>query len=238
MIEKKTLREVTNNYYLFDYLIGKLDFITNANTHYLNSLYYDFQSGDKYISRFVDVILSKNNEEYLSENDLELISEDLVIMFGDTRKKLYTTLFKEYDALSPYKQEKNRTPNLLKEKNKTQNDTLERKESSELKTSNDNTSNNNIYGFNSVSDVPTEKNIATGMTTVSGDGEKNKTNTSNNTTITESDSETGIETTNITGNIGNKTYGELIDSEIMARKHKFFNIMFNDIDSILVLSCF
>ena len=43
MIEKKTLREVTNNYYLFDYLIGKLDFITNANTHYLNSLYYDFQ---------------------------------------------------------------------------------------------------------------------------------------------------------------------------------------------------
>lgn len=237
-MERKTLKEVTNNYYLFDYLIKKLDFITDANAHYLNSLYYDFRSGDKYISKFIDNILYASGEEYLSESDLELISNDLVIMFRDNWKKLYTTLFKEYDALSPYKQEKVRTPNIIKEKDSTTTNISETKENSELSTTNDNVENNSIYGFNSVNDVSNEKNKTNSVTLVSGDGEKNKTNSSNNRIFTETSKDIGNETTSISGNNGNKSYGELIESEILARKNKFFSLVFSDIDSILVLSCY
>lgn len=161
----------------------------STNAQKLDLMYRDLYSGDKEISPYVERTYS-NNEEDIEDTNLA-IAETIKIFFKDKWDKLYNSIVNaSYDALSNYDITEVETPDLTTE----------------------NTTQDNVYGFDSSSE----------------DGEpKDK-----KTYVSEY---TGTNTTERTGRDGKVTAQKLLEQEINVRKNLFYEMLFRDLDSILTL---
>lgn len=193
----------------------------------LDTIYLETHSGERYTSH----LISRNVDEDSSlPADMRTnISRMVQAMFITQWTKLWATMKPtEYDPLTNYQMKETltgthsdtRTPNLTRKHTGTSKD-----EGHGVTTGN-----NNIWGFNSDTSVPS--NTSDSNATVS-----------NTTTNDLTDTETGTDATSgnkshtltRTGNIGTNTFQNLLQQERTVWMFDFFSKVFKDVDSILTI---
>lgn len=103
------------------------------------------------------------------------------------------------------------------------------------------TSDASVYGFNSITNVPSDKNTTTGNENVIETRDLETTDkTTNSGSDTRASSHTEDETTTTTrsGNIGYTTPQELLRQDIELWHTPFFNLIFDDIDNFIMLQVY
>lgn len=194
----------------------------------LNLIYHGNHSGKKEVSPMLDSLIL---EESLTENDKTLIAMSIFSIFSVKWKKLYATLSLEYKPLENYDmQETEKTTGNI-ENTDSVNGTINTSVNNEQNSSSNKTS--SLYGFNSVTDVNSDKDNVTDDSTITETGEtkevREKTNMNNSTedrTLTRH------------GNIGVTTSQQMLQSEIQLWQWTFFNDVFKDIDTILTIQTY
>lgn len=188
---------------------------TKADT--LDMEYYLNHSGEKYISPITAKLYDNNSETYLSK-----LASLIVLKFSDKWNKLHKAFFEdEYNPIENYSmvEEENQNINIIDEEN--------------VKTdiTNETEGNQNIYGFNTTNEdgVPDSKNGATSTTKGEFDDNHRK--------LTHSgDFDDNHRKLTRSGNIGVTTSQQMLQSEIELRQWDFYNMIMNDIDTIMCLS--
>ena len=216
------------------------DFINSGNYFFLNTEYFISHSGDKYITKqlfhAIDYLLETNSitwEDFLespSTYDSEILSAIASLFggiienrFGSKWNKIYSALNESYNPLENYNMSETRTPNLTETRtpNLTHSETASNTSSTDVE--------NGVYGFNSTNSNPSTD--STGSQTDS----LNRTNTD---TGTETKTNTGTESLSRSGNIGVTTSQQMLESELELRKYDFYQMIYNDIDTILCLKIY
>lgn len=194
----------------------------------LNLIYHGNHSGKKEVSPMLDSLIL---EESLTENDKTLIAMSIFSIFSVKWQKLYATLSLEYKPLENYDmQETEKTTGNI-ENTDSVNGTINTSVNNEQNSSSNKTS--SLYGFNSVTDVNSDKDNVTDDSTITETGEtkevREKTNMNNS-----------IEDRTLTrhGNIGVTTSQQMLQSEIQLWQWTFFNDVFKDIDTILTIQTY
>lgn len=162
-------------------------------------------------------IISFLYEEIIDKDLMTMLTQVIIERYGDKWNRLYNTLItQQYNPLENYSMEES-------EKLKLANVDSVKTNSSDSGTSN---STNDNYGFNSITAQPATKSTATTSTT--------STNNVDGTKTTDSD-----KTLTRKGNIGVTTSQQLLESEVILRnKYLFQDIIFKDLDDILMLDIY
>ena len=181
----------------------------------------DFINGDVTGSDLKSVI-----EDFL---DTLLIGSAIYNRFGLKWNKIYDALIDTaYNPLHNYDMEEKRTPNITH--TETYNSVTDTR-TPNLTTSGSANATTGVYGFNGSTAKNSGVNDGTSSESVTGTDTNVKTGNVTN-------AETGTDTITRKGNIGVTTSQQLIDSELELRKHDFYRIIYNDIDSILCLKIY
>lgn len=212
--------EVMNNF--FNDIIDS----TANNIHTLDIDYIFNRSGDKRISVLLENVYANyviddndnyctlrngkrvtfDSDEFLKDLSDTIISNIIAVKFYKKWTKLYKALNADYDALKPY--------------------SMQLKDDLQINRTNDGTNtrdfketnNDSTYGFNSVTETPTDNSV----------------NTDTGTGTTHSTSEDKHDRTiNRSGNIGNKSAMQLLEEELHFRKNIIIEEIYNDLDSVL-----
>lgn len=233
----------------------------------LDIVYLDGHSGERFCSNIINRRLDDSN--VLSSDNRTLISNILWAMFGIQWTRLWATMKPvEYDPLTNYQMQETmegtenstRTPDLTKGDTGTVQTTgqdtrtpnLSRKGTGTVKDegSGTNTNQNNLWGFNSPTSVPSDMSdgTATNENTTTRDLTETETGTdttdrTNTDTYNRSYTETGTDTTagtssrklTRTGNIGTNTFQNLLQQERNIWMYDFFEQVFKDVDSVLTI---
>lgn len=183
----------------------------------LDQEYYLNHSGDKNVSPLVEKLLTLTGV-----NMVQKVANIIINKFEDKWTRLYNAFIDgDYEPLENYSMEEVETPNI------TRDITEKQKTKIETETTDDKTE-NEVYGFNSATPVPSGDSNHNGTITVSGDENENK--------ITKQDKETGTRSLTRHGNIGVTTSQQMLESEIKLRENfLFFNMLFKDVDSVMTL---
>lgn len=178
----------------------------DATTLDLDYLYS--HSGEKSISNLVIKLKELDSSTFLAK----LVSI-IALKFEEKWSRLYLALVgSEYNPIENYDSHEIETPEITNTRTINQNIDLTRQ------------TDNNVYGFNSSSEVPSASN--TEHTTA--DGKDNETSDVN--------VETGTRTIERHGNIGVTTNQQMITQEIeMRNRFNLYEIMMQDVDSVLAL---
>lgn len=210
--------------------------------------YTTFHSADKTINKVLDKIIknvqigySKDSDGNYSASDKnkmadtisvnwQWIAQMILSKFGEKWNRLVIAFYNEtynpihnYDMTESIETESSGTtiPNLITSStSKTNTDII-------TKTSSD----NNRYGFNSSSAVPTDTDNST--QTMIGDSDNNTTDSTTTQTGNTSISDKGTSKTTRSGNIGVTTTQKMLNEEWEVRKHNIIEMMFEDVDSVL-----
>ena len=220
------------------------EWITNGIFSYLNALevpwknditsneldinYHGSRSGHKLIGSLIEKFLENN---VVSEENKITIAQAIYAMYIKNWNALYKTLLLEYNPIENYSMTE--TENVKD----THRGTLE-SNGYDTNTNNENTivndtSNNQLWGFNSTDSVNSDKQIVN--TTRNIDGSMNATHKN---TDTETKDNTSNRTLKRSGNIGVTTSQQMIESERQLWLWNFFESVFSDIDKILVLKIY
>lgn len=194
----------------------------------LNLAYHGNHSGKKEVSPMIDSLIV---EEALTDNDKTLIAMSIFSIFSVKWQKLYATLSLEYKPLENYDmQETEKTTGNI-ENTDSVNGTINTSVNNKQNSSSNKTS--SLYGFNSDTDVNSDKDNVIDDSTITETGEtkevRDKTNMNNSTedrTLTRH------------GNIGVTTSQQMLQSEIKLWQWTFFNDVFKDIDNILTIQTY
>lgn len=198
------------------------DFITSNNYHLLDSDYYVGHSADKYISPLHQKFLDRISEE-VSKNDIvETLTKLIYNRFGEKWNKIYSALMTEYNPLENYSMEEVRTPDLTFEDTENVN--------TDITTERETHAENQYKGFNTDDPVTINKTDGDETTTTTGASANNETS--------KTSTHTGTETLTRAGNIGVTTSQQMLESEFKVRQYDFYEMIYNDIDSILCLSIY
>lgn len=178
--------------------------LTDDNAEMLDELYYLQHSGEKCISRYYERY-RKMEDDGIVNDCLSKIAQQIMLKFGDKWNRLYDVFITEqYKPLENYDMKEKETPNLTRTKNVN------------VKT----TVNNDVYGFNSSSPVPSTKSETSG----------------NKLENEESESNTGTRDLERHGNIGVTTSQQMLQSELDLRDaYNFYNDIMRDVDTMLCL---
>lgn len=162
-------------------------------------------------------IVSFLYEEIIDKDLMTMLTQVIIERYGDKWNRLYDTLItQQYNPLENYSMEES-------EKLKLANVDSVKTNSSDSGTSN---STNDNYGFNSITAQPATKSTATTSAT--------STNNVDGTKTTDSD-----KTLTRKGNIGVTTSQQMLESEVILRnKYLFQDIIFKDLDDILMLDIY
>lgn len=191
-----------------------LEWLTSDVALELDRLYYLEHSGEKEISRTYERMYS-NSVDWTDDAIKVKLMEMIVSKFADKWNRLYAVLTENYSPLENYDMEQVETPDITKTSATDTNITTETK---------DGLSKTSVYGYNSDSANPSSKVDTSGTQTVSGSSDEN--------IVT--DTESGTRTLTRHGNIGVTTSQQMLLSEVDLReKINFYNIVMNDMDSIL-----
>lgn len=223
------------------YVPSDLDYIMN-------------HSATKYISRMTDMLL--NTSGVLTDNALGILANVIYKIYKRKWDRLYATYDFEYDPIKNYDMTETMTDDITEHEfghTNTRTDNLTHKKTGDETITHDTTNERtdelnttqttDIQGFNSNDYVPNSKDIIdnTGTQTVTQTGtdttdyDITEKNTGTQGTV---EGGTNTDTRNYTltrsGNIGVTTAQQMIEDERKLWEFNFVNIVYNDIDSILV----
>lgn len=266
--------------------LGKLGVPWGIDSLYLDLEYFGNHSGDKTSSPLVNKLAV---DGVLSSDSISSLANVIFNIHNKDWTRLYSALEKEYDPLSNY--DKIETESINSSETGTDTTTLTGTETNNGTSSNsnikngsesiesagsdivsktgtvgnvnDNSSENNVFGFNSQESVPSGvSNSATNSTdtydlsnnttygkkdTKNYNNVSDESNGTNTSTITHDTTNTNTKdlrnessrTLNTKGNIGVTTSQQLLESEFSLRmKNRFFNVVFADVDKILALQIY
>ena len=266
--------------------LSKLSVPWSTNSIDLDIEYFGNHSGDKIISPLVSKLLVDNK---LNSDSVTRLASVIFNLNHENWDRLYLALQKEYDPLQNYNSDEIRTvntkdtgtdtfdrtssgTNTLKDSSsntRTGSESLESSGSDSLSktgtvgSQGSNLSDNNVFGFNSSSSVPSDSSNSSNNSTdtynlsdktsygkkdtkvynnVSDSGSRESNNTVSNKS---SDKETKDLQTNTSetfhrdGNIGVTTSQQMLESEFELRiKYRFFDVVFADVDKTLALQLY
>ena len=266
--------------------LSKLSVPWSTNSIDLDLEYFGNHSGDKIISPLVSKLLVDGK---LTSDSITRLASIIFSLNGDNWSRLYSALQEEYKALQNYNGDETRTvtttdtgtdtfshtgneTNTLNDSSsntRTGSESLESSGSDSLSktgtvgSQGSNLSDNNVFGFNSSSSVPSDNSNSSNESTdtynlsdktsygkkdtkvynnVSDSGSRESTNTvSNESSDTETkDLQTNTsETFHREGNYGVRTSQEMISQEFELRmKYRFFDVVFADVDKTLALQLY
>ena len=174
--------------------------------------YFGNRSGLKESSPLVEKMTSWPDDTQITPVELGRLHQIIIQKFGLSWQKLYDAITTAYNPLENYNMLEKSTPGV----------TTVRKENTDITVEND--ANGNVYGFNSSTKVPAS--ASDGKSTTTGDETKNR--------VTET--KTGFDQLERSGNIGVTTSQQMLQSEIDIRKQHFFDMVFADVDTILTIN--
>lgn len=238
---------VNNN--VFNSVFNKIS-LNPQNSSAVDMDYILNRSGEKTVSGLVEYLLSDyvfyddgyvktpNGKrvvfsEFQNDFNNRLISDLLSIKFYIKWDKLSDSLLLEYDILNPYNMDisddvtetvtNSGNDSLSETEEVTNNDTIDISENK----------NHKIYGFNSAAGNNADSDENT--TNRTENNTNNSTNDSNHE-FSNSGNSDSKRTILRKGNIGNKTFSELIIQEREQLQFQFLDVVYNDLDSVLVRS--
>ena len=177
--------------------------LTTSLALQLDKEYYLVHSGGKFISNAYQRLIDAEDDNIVPDALLELANM-LITKFALSWDKIYSAINTNYKPLENYDMEQKETPDVTHTKNVKTNMTVE----------------NDVYGFNSATPVPSSQ------TTTDGASLNNE----------ETNKETGTRGLTRHGNIGVTTSQQMLQSEIDLRsKFNFTNHLFDDVDTVLCL---
>ena len=266
--------------------LNKLSVPWSTNSIDLDLEYFGNHSGDKIISPLVSKLLV---DDKLTSDSVTRLASIIFSLNGDNWSRLYSALQEEYKALQNYNGDETRTvtttdtgtdtfshtgneTNTLNDSSsntRTGSESLESSGSDSLSktgtvgSQGNNSSDNNVFGFNSSSSVPSDNSNSSNESTdtynlsdktsygkkdtkvynnVSDSGSRESTNTVSNES---SDTETKNLQTNTSetfhreGNLGVTTSQQMLESEFELRmNYRFFDVVFADVDKTLALQLY
>ena len=266
--------------------LSKLSVPWSTNSIDLDLEYFGNHSGDKIISPLVSKLLV---DDKLTSDSITRLASIIFSLNGDNWSRLYSALQEEYKALQNYNGDETRTvtttdtgtdtfshtdneTNTLNDSSsntRTGSESLESSGSDSLSktgtvgSQGSNLSDNNVFGFNSSSSVPSDNSNSSNESTdtynlsdktsygkkdtkvynnVSDSGSRESTNTvSNESSDTETkDLQTNTsETFHREGNLGVITSQQMLESEFELRmNYRFFDVVFADVDKTLALQLY
>lgn len=214
---------------IFSYLNAlEVPWKNDVSGNQLDIIYHGLRSGDKIIGSLIEYYLDNNT---VSDDNKIIIAQAIYTIYIKNWNALYKTLSLEYNPIENYSMTE--TENVQD----THKGTLESNgnntnTNTETTIVND-TSNNQLWGFNSTDSVNSDKQI--------GDTTRNVDSTMDSThknTDTETKDITSDRTLKRSGNIGVTTSQQMIESERQLWLWNFFESVFSDIDKILVLKIY
>lgn len=214
---------------IFSYLNAlEVPWKNDVSGNQLDIIYHGSRSGNKIIGSLIENYLDNNT---VSDDNKIIIAQAIYTIYIKNWNALYKTLSLEYNPIENYSMTE--TENVQD----THKGTLESNGNNtntytETTLVND-TSNNQLWGFNSTDSVNSDKQ--TGDTT--RDVESTIDNTHKNTDRETKDI-TSDRTLKRSGNIGVTTSQQMIESERQLWLWNFFESVFSDIDKILVLKIY
>lgn len=214
---------------IFSYLNAlEVPWKNDVSGNQLDIIYHGSRSGDKIIGSLIENYLDNNT---VSDDNKIIIAQAIYTIYIKNWNALYKTLSLEYNPIENYSMTE--TENVQD----THKGTLESNGNNtntytETTLVND-TSNNQLWGFNSTDSVNSDKQ--TGDTT--RDVESTMDSTHKNTDRETKDI-TSDRTLKRSGNIGVTTSQQMIESERQLWLWNFFESVFSDIDKILVLKIY
>lgn len=205
--------------------IYKMEFIPSSKyawyTHTLDFEYIYSHSGDKLISPFVEKLLDNDNN--LSETNLEKIANVIKNKFVDKWNKLFNALVEVgYNPIDNYNMNEVETPNIER--------TSHVETNTNITTSGEGDNNSKVYAFNSDNAIPSNEGHAETSQTSSGSVDDNYSDRTEN--------ETGTRELVRSGNIGVTTTQQMLQQEIEIKKQNIYNIIYEDVDSLLCLDIY
>lgn len=214
---------------IFSYLNAlEVPWKNDVSGNQLDIIYHGSRSGNKIIGSLIENYLDNNT---VSDDNKIIIAQAIYTIYIKNWNALYKTLSLEYNPIENYSMTE--TENVQD----THKGTLESNGSNTNTyietTIVDDTSNNQLWGFNSTDSVNSDKQ--TGDTT--RDVESTIDNTHKNTDRETKDI-TSDRTLKRSGNIGVTTSQQMIESERQLWLWNFFESVFSDIDKILVLKIY
>ena len=266
--------------------LSKLSVPWSTNPIDLDLEYFGNHSGEKIISPLVSKLLV---DDKLNSESVTRLASIIFSLNGDNWSRLYSALQEEYKALQNYNGDETRTVtttdtgtdtfshtdnetstlNDSSSNTRTGSESLESSGSDSLSktgtvgSQGSNLSDNNVFGFNSSSSVPSDSSNSSNNSTdtynlsdktsygkkdtkvynnVSDSGSHESTNTLNKES---SDTETKNLQTNTSetfhreGNLGVTTSQQMLESEFELRiKYRFFDVVFADVDKTLALQLY
>lgn len=225
-----------------------LEDIMNNSMSNLDMEYVYNRSGKKKVSGLVAHLLSKstifvNGFPQLGTDDYVLIGDILRNRFGTKWLKARETIKYDFDPLTPYDMSihENVQDTLSSTKNTsgTRNNKSDYEENTSTEEHVDGNSVNNVFGFNSADEV--------GDSTSQTNDNSSRTSSNNTETSQNEERESQeiysrenpiIRDLTRKGNIGNITKQQLIEQQRELLQWQFFNIVFDDIDSVLTRGMF
>lgn len=214
---------------IFSYLNAlEVPWKNDVSGNQLDIIYHGSRSGNKIIGSLIENYLDNNT---VSDDNKIIIAQAIYTIYIKNWNALYKTLSLEYNPIENYSMTE--TENVQDthkgtiESNGNNTDTY-----TETTLVND-TSNNQLWGFNSTDSVNSDKQ--TGDTT--RDVESTMDSTHKNTDRETKDI-TSDRTLKRSGNIGVTTSQQMIESERQLWLWNFFESVFSDIDKILVLKIY
>ena len=226
------LNEVFTNWIsdgIFKYL-NALDvpWKTEVDSDSLNVIYHGSKSGTKTIGALVESLMVNS---VLSDNSKSTIAKAIFAIYNKKWEKLYNTLSLEYNPINNYDMREAETTEDKHNGTYTHDGNEIAVNSGNTVISDTNT--NQLWGYNSQDAVNSDKQIVDSTQDVSSNV---------NTTIKNNDTDTktinGTRTLTRSGNIGVTTSQQMIESERELWMWNFFDIVFADLDNILVLKVY
>lgn len=214
---------------IFSYLNAlEVPWKNDVSGNQLDIIYHGSRSGNKIIGSLIENYLDNNT---VSDDNKIIIAQAIYTIYIKNWNALYKTLSLEYNPIENYSMTE--TENVQD----THKGTLESNgNNTNIYTENtlvNDTSNNQLWGFNSTDSVNSDKQ--TGDTT--RDVESTMDSTHKNTDRETKDI-TSDRTLKRSGNIGVTTSQQMIESERQLWLWNFFESVFSDIDKILVLKIY
>lgn len=214
---------------IFSYLNAlEVPWKNDVSGNQLDIIYHGSRSGNKIIGSLIENYLDNNT---VSDDNKIIIAQAIYTIYIKNWNALYKTLSLEYNPIENYSMTETEnvqdTHKGTVESNGNNTDTY-----TETTLVND-TSNNQLWGFNSTDSVNSDKQ--TGDTT--RDVESTMDSTHKNTDRETKDI-TSDRTLKRSGNIGVTTSQQMIESERQLWLWNFFESVFSDIDKILVLKIY
>lgn len=186
--------------------------------------YFLGYSGNKFASPFLLNLLRYEGTDIVTPAIRVQIAEVIKSKFETKWNILYTNIFnnEEYQPLNNYNIKQVETPDMVY----TKNETTKFMNTRSITDSTD----DGIYGFNSSTASLSDTTTKTSTITDTQDPDDNL--------VEEERKENGTRTTERSGINGNNTQQELAMKEIELRKHNFYDIVYQDLDTVLCLSIY